>query len=253
MGYTYTWTYDKAGNILCKRTHDFTTEVLDVELDTVNYVYGNSVWGDLLTSYGEYPIEYDGIGNPTKIVTSASTGLDGYWDEYGYEYEWQGRQLMSRSYYERYSDGSDFYDDYYAMTFSYNADGICTGKTIYDVEYTYILDGTQIIGETWTDGVLGYTLLYVYDENGSPIGLKYRTDIYAEGYFDSFFFEKNLHGDIIAIYNVDGDKIGSYIYDAWGNFSVTTVSGNTTLENQIVNSYNPFRYRGYYYDVHLGW
>ena len=54
------------------------------------------------------------------------------------------------------------------------------------------------------------------------------------------------------MYNADGDKIGSYTYDAWGNCTVSVVSGNTTLENNIVRTYNPFRYRGYYYDTETG-
>jgi len=49
-----------------------------------------------------------------------------------------------------------------------------------------------------------------------------------------------------------GEKIGTYTYDAWGNFTVTLASTNTSAENEIVNTYNPFRYRGYYYDVETG-
>jgi RHS repeat-associated protein len=91
-------------------------------------------------------------------------------------------------------------------------------------------------------------LMYVYDETGSPIAIKYRTSSYAQNTFDVFFFEKNLQGDIVAIYNSSGTKIGSYTYDAWGNFTVTTNS-SVSLERLIVSTYNPFRYRGYYYDT----
>ena len=88
--------------------------------------------------------------------------------------------------------------------------------------------------------------------SGSPVGMQYRTTSYAAHVFDTFYFEKNLQGDIIAVYNADGDKIGSYTYDAWGNCTVSVVSGNTTLENNIVRTLNPFRYRGYYYDTETG-
>ena len=115
------------------------------------------------------------------------------------------------------------------------------------------MDGTQIIGETWTEYGTEYLLLYLYDENGSPMGIKYRTDDYAVGIFDYFFFEKNLQGDIVAVYNANGRKIGSYVYDAWGNFISSLNSSNTFLEDKIVDNYNPFRYRGYYYDKDLGW
>jgi RHS repeat-associated protein len=110
------------------------------------------------------------------------------------------------------------------------------------------LNGTQIVSEAWGN----YLLIYLYDESGAPIGLQYRTKSYAANVFDTFYFEKNLQGDIVAIYNASGEKIGSYTYDAWGNCTVTVVSESTTLEKNIVRSYNPFRYRGYYYDTETG-
>ena len=137
--------------------------------------------------------------------------------------------------------------------YTYNADGIRTGKTVNGIKHDYILNGSQILAEKWTQNNVEYVLVYIYDETGAPIGLKYRTSNYANGVFDSFFFEKNLQGDIVAIYNSTGEKIGIYAYTAFGEMVVTTVSGNTTLENNVVNNYNPFRYRGYYYDVETGW
>ena len=71
--------------------------------------------------------------------------------------------------------------------------------------------------------------------------------------FDCFFFEKNLQGDIIGVYNSTGKRIGTYTYDAWGNFNYSLASGNTALETRIVFRLNPFRYRGYYYDVETGY
>ena len=114
--------------------------------------------------------------------------------------------------------------------------------------HVYTLNGTQIVSEAWGN----YLLIYLYDESGAPIGLQYRTKSYAANVFDTFYFEKNLQGDIIAVYNADGDKIGSYTYDAWGNCTVTVFSGTTTLEKNVVRTYNPFRYRGYYYDTETG-
>lgn len=62
----------------------------------------------------------------------------------------------------------------------------------------------------------------------------------AVGEFHDYFFEKNLQGDIVAIYNAAGKKIGTYTYDAWGNFTFSTASDATTVEKRI---------RGYYYDT----
>ncbi len=94
--------------------------------------------------------------------------------------------------------------------------------------------------------------MFLYDENGSPIGMQYRTASYAEYVFDTYFFEKNLQGDVVAVINSNGIKIGYYYYDAWGNIKITLNSSATALEKNIVRSYNPFRYRGYYYDTESG-
>ena len=72
------------------------------------------------------------------------------------------------------------------------------------------------MAEMWTQNNVEYLLYYLYDENGAPIGLQYRTSNYASGVFDFFFFDKNLQGDIIGIYASDGYKICTYTYDAWG-------------------------------------
>ena len=94
--------------------------------------------------------------------------------------------------------------------------------------------------------------MYLYDESGAPIGLQYRNKTYGTYTFDTCYFEKNLQGDIIAIYTESGAKIGSYTYDAWGNCTASTESGTTTIQKQIVRTLNPFRYRGYYYDTETG-
>ena len=70
--------------------------------------------------------------------------------------------------------------------------------------------------------------------------------------FDAYFFEKNVQGDIIGVYNSTGKKIGAYTYDAWGKCSLSGANGNTILEDKLVAFYNPFRYRGYYYDYETG-
>ena len=120
------------------------------------------------------------------------------------------------------------------------------------MEHRYYLDGSQITAEIWTQNGVEYLLYYLYDETGSPLGMQYRTSNYASGTFDFYFFEKNLQGDIVAVYNSNGKKICTYTYDAWGNCTTTRASGITSLESQIASSYNPFRYRGYYYDTQTG-
>ena len=112
------------------------------------------------------------------------------------------------------------------------------------VEHSYNVEGTRILSESWGT----HLLVYLYDDSGLPTGMQYRNESYAEGVFDTFWFEKNLQGDVVAIYNNAGVKLASYIYDAWGNFTVTYTNGGATTAAQ----YNPFTYRSYYYDDDLG-
>lgn len=224
LGKSYTYSYDYAGNRTSKRTYTYTTGSLSSLTYTEEKYEYNNVWGDQLTNANGVAISYDASGNPTTFN--------------GYDLTWNGHQLkvMSRN------GGQSL------LKFKYNADGIRTNKIVDGTDHVYTLNGTQIVSESWGN----FLLIYLYDEFGSPIGLQYRTQSYAANVFDTFYFEKNLQGDIIAVYNESGDKIGFYTYDAWGACTANVVSGNSTLENKIVRMLNPFRYRGYYYDTETG-
>ena len=77
----------------------------------------------------------------------------------------------------------------------------------------------------------------------------YRTASMAADTFYYYIYEKNLQGDIVAIYNIDGERLVSYKYDAWGNVSV---SNHNISGTNAGAQYNPLRYRGYYYDEEIG-
>ena len=61
----------------------------------------------------------------------------------------------------------------------------------------------------------------------------------------TYYFQRNLQGDVVAIYNTNGAKVGGYAYDAYGNCTVT-------LNTNGIAAINPIRYRGYYYDQDTG-
>ena len=224
---TYVYTYDNAGNRTSRKTYAYTTGTLGTVISTENYQYD----GDRLTRVGSMQYTYDTIGNLTSYN--------------GYSLDWEGRNLVGIS-----------MDNGY--TFEYNADGIRTQKTHGNAVYLYGLNGSQIVTETkLTRNVDGtetfvYLLVYLYDENGMPIGFQYRDTNSLAYQFDTYYFEKNLQGDIIAVYTEGGTKIGSYTYDAWGVCSYSYASGATSAQKQIVSTLNPFRYRGYYYDTETG-
>ncbi len=131
-----------------------------------------------------------------------------------------------------------------SFSFEYNDEGIRTSKTVNGVRTDYYLNGTNIVAEVTN----GNVTLYLYDATGSVIGMQYHASSYAEGVFDSSWFEKNAQGDIVAVYSANGTKLASYTYDAWGNFTVSYTNGGEST----YAANNPFRYRGYYYDTDLG-
>ena len=136
-----------------------------------------------------------------------------------------------------------------AFSYSYNADGIRTTKTVNGVKHTYALSGTTILNEEWTENGVQHLLMYVYDANGSPVGMVYRNSTMSIGVFEEYLFVKNIQGDILHVYNSAGKKLVSYVYDAWGNIISTTYSngGGTSAAR-----FNPFTYRGYYRDSETG-
>ena len=70
----------------------------------------------------------------------------------------------------------------------------------------------------------------------------------SNGYNETFWYEKNLQGDVVAVYDSAGVKMLSYTYDAWGNATPTYYD----YLSSSLDSVNPFKYRGYYYDNDLG-
>ena len=182
------------------------------------YTYGDEVWKDKLTAIGEKTITYDAQGNPTSYLGHALT-----WEK--------GRQLKS-------FDGN---------TYTYNANGIRTSKTVNGVKHSYILDGTKILRETWDDK----ELFPLYDNEDTVCGLLYRKLVCSEGLSfyveESFFFLKNLQGDIIAITDQGGRVVAKYAYDAWGKCTIVEDTSNAGIAE-----INPYRYRSYYYDPEIG-
>ena len=177
-------------------------------------------------SYGTSNLTYDDLGNPLTYGT--------------FTYTWQnGRQLARVG----YTGSSTEY------LYEYNDSGIRTSKEVNGVKHVYTLNGSQIVTESWVQNGLEYFIVYLYDESGAPIGMQYRTSNYAWGEFDNFFFEKNLFGDIVAVYNESGTKLITYTYDAWGNHEPNELN---VVGSNAAARYNPFRYRGYYFDTETG-
>ena len=231
---TYTYEYDNAGNL----TKWIVRDKDGFAWDWHKYSYENSEWKDLLTALDGKSITYDANGNPTKYYNGATM-------------TWRnGRQLGS------YSLGGKTY------SYEYDVNGLRTKRSHADGGYTeyYIIDGLAV-GEQRKngDGTERYTLRYLYDESNRPVGFGMQYP--GETTWINYYFEKNVQGDVIAVYEKQGDGSSAtrvlaarYRYDPYGNpLSITNGSGTEVSQtSNTIAAINPFRYRGYRYDGETG-
>ena len=107
------------------------------------------------------------------------------------------------------------------------------------INYTYDHSGRLIheqISRTLNSGeTSSLSIAYLYDCN-TIIGMVYNGATY--------YFERNIQGDVVGVYDSTGTKVVTFKYDAFGR---CTVSGNSTLAQWC-----KIRYRGYYFDAETG-
>jgi len=224
---TYVYTYDNAGNRTAVMKYAYTSpdQTPMAPLATKSYTYQ----GNLLVSANGQAVTYDQIGNPLSYN--------------GATFTWQGRRLM------QYAKGNQ------TVSYTYNADGIRTSKTVNGIKHEYVLDGTQILREriySANGQYVAQELRYYYDGQGQPAALRHVTfnQSGTETANDLYYFSTTLAGDVCHIYDENGTVLATYVYDAWGN--VTEIQELADGGTEIANL-NPLRYRGYYFDTDTGY
>ncbi len=167
-------------------------------------------------------IEYDHYGNIVKSNKANITYND--------------RNLM-----ERYISNDT------NVQYNYNYQGYRTLKIITrnnETNYVnYYFNGDTILGEDWINANNEVTnkINYFYDAEGIS-GLCCNDKNYT--------FIRDSLGNINKIM-YKGKIIGEYIYDGWGNHQVVEISIETDIDRFVLHN-NPFRYKGYYYDIETG-
>ncbi len=218
---TVLYTYDALGQLETETKDGKTTKF---EYDN----YGNitAKAKGVIDEDGEFveesKITYEYGNNVWKDLLTAYNGQSITYDAQGnpisylgHTLTWEkGRQLKS----------------YDSNTYTYNANGIRTSKIVNGVKHTYTLEGTKILREVWGTN----TLIPLYDNEDSVCGIIYNNVPY--------YFLKNLQGDVIAIVDKDAQTVARYSYDAWGKCTIT-------CDCCGIAAINPYRYRGYYYDI----
>ena len=214
----YDYTYDNDGNILTKGDH--------------TYTYSRS---NRLVAYDGYLFAYDDRGNPTHYkVSSLDTQPNMAWS--------RGRQLV----------------EYGDISYRYDANRIRVTKETDSYRYEYITNGEHnVTAEYHYDKARQeYVRMINYVYNGGTAESMVLSTLTDGGYSTSrYYLVHDVHGNVSRLLNPDGTLCATYHYDAWGNGSVFDGNGNPldySTDSDNIAFLNPFRYRGYYYDVETG-
>jgi YD repeat-containing protein len=89
-------------------------------------------------------------------------------------------------------------------SYTYDSNGVRTSKTVNGVEHTYLVNGTKVLKEVAGEDILWYD----YDAAGNILLMTLNGTTY--------YYEKNVQGDIIGLIDDTGAKVVSYLYDSWG-------------------------------------
>ena len=84
----------------------------------------------------------------------------------------------------------------------------------------------------------------MYDEFDKLFGFYYNDELY--------FYLKDALGTIYGIIDQNGSLVVKYEYDAWGVCKVYESNGLENTSASFIGNVNPFRFKGYYYDVETG-
>ena len=250
-GENHSYAYDNVGNIVsAARNGVTTTYAYDAlgQLIRVNdpndgtWTYEYDCGGNILNKK-QYAYTTGTLGTVQQIVSYAYgdadwkdkltryNGVDIAYDAIGnpiqdgvWTYTWEnGRQLRRMA------------CDATIAEFVYNADGLRVQKTVNGVATNYTLHGKNIVHMTKGNAELHFW----YDAQNRPAIVEFNGMKYGYLY--------NLQGDVIGLIDSANTEVVKYTYDAWGKpLSVTGSLANT------IGYYNPFRYRGYVYDVETG-
>ena len=168
--------------------------------------------GDRLMALNSENFVYDILGNPTTY-----RNINCEWT--------RGRQLSK----------------YGNIMFEYDGQGRRTKKVgNTTVTYTYDSNGNLVLQDYPQKSI---KLKFLYDNSGLCA---------IQNGTETFYYRKDAQGDVIALLDSKGAVVVRYSYNAWGSHKVLTPDGSELADQTHIGNLNPFRYRGYYYDVETG-
>ena len=235
---TFQYEYNGTGNIESVKTYAYTPQGTALNTTTTVQLlsYGVSA-PDRLTEFNGTTINYDNVGRPVSYGDKTLSWEKGKLVEFNSNSSTLGKTTNSYSY---NAFGQRAKKEYTYLPPKNQMSNFHTRSRCSDYYYDH---GGRLVAECWEENFSDFTsivsrLEFLYDESGI-IGFKYIKNGVDKG---AYYYQRNLQGDVVCIYNTSGVVQVEYAYDAWGNCTVIS-NANSDIAN-----INPIRYRGYYYD-----
>lgn len=237
--------------------------------------------GGAVKSSGQMSVTYDASENISGITVNGA-GITYTYDSLG-RLEKEVNEQLGQTYIFTYDNNGNILTKKVGNTtinYAYDGDKLVSyngqacvydalgNPTIYRSKTATWVRGKRLIsynGNTFTYDATGRRLSknglkFYYDSNGRLLkqsnGLEFYYDVIgiaAIKYNGAMYLcRKDLQGNIIALIDNNGNTVVQYNYDAWGNHKVVGANGNEITDSTHIGNLNPFRYRGYYYDVETG-
>ncbi|MDE6047747.1 MAG: hypothetical protein K2F56_03865, partial [Anaeroplasmataceae bacterium] len=224
---SYDW--DKQGNVI---------KIDDIVFGSHNYKYNER---GFLEQEDSIIYKYDSNGNITnagsttfgydETIKDRLTSVNGKAITYGSNplnptsyngntFTWEGRRLLK----------------YNNIEYTYDEQGLRTRKKVNGSTTKYYYDRTNLITEVNPS----YRLDFLYDAEDQLYGFIYNNS-------DKYYYVRDFMQNILGIIDSNGNLVVKYEYTAYGTITSITGSKATTI-----GAYNPFRYKGYYYDSETG-
>lgn len=216
---TEIYEYDNRGNLNKINYCNYTSADLTANPYShteIDYSGENNVWTDAIETAWDYDFRflYDENGNIIRFEDV--------------NFNWtNGRQLSSII----YDDSEES-----LVSYTYDDNGIRTSRTFGDTTtYFTTIDGTITSQyELDENGNVINLIEFLYDSNNDIQGFTYENKTY--------FYIKNIQGDVINIADSEGNVLVDYYYHTWG---YVEYDDNSDIG---LGAINPIRYKGYYYD-----
>lgn len=208
---TVVYEYDEGNNLSCATEYIFTLadSLEDYDIQKVHSYNYTDEWADLLTEYDGQTILYDEIGNPLHYLD-------------GREMEWTFGKRLQKVFW----NGSE-------TDYGYDFDGNRIFKVVDGKKTDYFYDDSRLVCQRDAEN----TVWFLYDTEDSVAGFVLNGE--------SYYYQKNIWNDVVAIVDSYGATVVEYGYNAWGK--TLWIKGDTQLA-----TINPYRYRSYYYDEETG-